>query len=121
MKTRLLIAVLMAITLAACSSNRAKPIPIEPDVVTVVEFRVTECPSEPSTPPVSLLPVFWGTGEDADGDTVFTLTPAMYENLSKNMADIIGGLEGKNLVIKYYKVCLADAKEVAERSAPPQP
>lgn len=111
----LLTAISLTLLLVACAGNQAKPIPVAPDVVTVVKFTATECPSKPSLAPVQFLPVYWATTMDEDEDVLFTLTPKQYESLSKNMADVLGALEGKNSVIRYYEECLAQAKEIADR------
>jgi hypothetical protein len=79
----------------------SKPVTIE------VKAQVpVVCSEAPKAEPLELRRVEPRAVKDEDGDYWVGLTPRHYENLSKNMADILGHIQERTVISAHYKHCI---------------
>jgi len=101
---KLLTFLITSILLVGCSGVQEKPLPPPPVVDT--QFITVDCGNPPKRSKVEFRPIFWNWMKDADGDTVYYLTPKGYEDLSFNTSELIKGAKELKAALAYYMDCI---------------
>ena len=84
------------------------------DTVTLIEFVTANCSTPPVETPVQMFHPEVSVLSCEGDENWIAMTSDSYELFSKNLADVLGGLLEKNLIIEYYEQCLEAAKKLAE-------
>ena len=94
---------LLTISLAGCASEPVQP---PAKTVTVASVQKLDCGTVPARTAPEFRPITWHVLPDENGESVFSLTPKGYENLSFNMSEIEQIIRELKAEIKFYEECI---------------
>ena len=99
-----------AMGIAGCSST--PPVPnVAPVIVEVARYIAYECGVPPAIVPLTTLEVEWDVAPDINGDDRFMLTPQQYENLGKNVSEILAKSKQLKAQRDFYSDCILASQE----------
>lgn len=111
-----LLPISVSVLLGACGTT-APP----PDIVTHVTrgHIPIECGAEPMTDKVLMRPVNRPRIVDVNGAKWVAISLPAYENLSKNIADMVASYQQRVVQVTWYRDCIQDFNERAEPQETP--
>lgn len=104
---------LLTIALAGCGSNPTTP-DLRPPVVQT-KYVTVDCGVPPGVDKVQMRPVAIRVVQLSDGSTVFVLTADSYENLGKNVSDILAAFKQLAVREEFWEQCIKKAQEEAAK------
>ncbi|MEK0324246.1 MAG: hypothetical protein QQN63_00950 [Nitrosopumilus sp.] len=100
-----------AMGIVGCSSAPPVPNNVAPVIVEVARYIAYECGVPPAIVPLTMLDVEWDVATDVNGEEQFMLTPQQYENLGKNVSEILAKSKQLKAQRNFYVECIESSRD----------